>query len=160
TSGKRIFLEFEGVAMKCKAFCNGSALGEHTGMFSRFSFDLTPQLKPGTNLFALHVSMEKIPASSLPMGEAVTVNLTASKVRSLTNGLSGPVSPGFDNPSYVLHAIWNPARLALRGAPTIEDVWSAPTLEGAEVRVKPSPAVRSPPAILKAKWTEANTTNI
>src|SRR6266853_6958530 len=79
--GKRLFLEFEGVAMKCKAYCNGAALGEHTGMFSRFSFDLTSHLKPGTNLFALYVSMEKIPASTLSMGEAFTVNLTASKVR-------------------------------------------------------------------------------
>jgi hypothetical protein len=160
TSGKRLFFEFEGVAMKCKAFCNGALLGEHTGMFSRFSFDLTPHLKPGTNLFALYVSMEKVPASSLSMGEAVTVNLTASKVRSLSKGMYGPLAPGFDNHSYDLHGIWQPVRLVIRGPATIEDVWFAPSLEGAEVRVQASSAARNRPALLKAKWTEANTTNI
>src|SRR5262249_34487311 len=34
--GRRLFMEFEGVAMKSRAFCNGNLLGEHTGMFSRF----------------------------------------------------------------------------------------------------------------------------
>jgi hypothetical protein len=159
-AGKHLLLEFEGVAMKCKAYCNGAILGEHTGMFSRFSFDLTPHLKPGTNLFALHVSMEKIPASTLSMGEAVTVNLTASKVRSLSKGMYGPLAPGFDNHSYDLHGIWQPVRLVIRGAATIEDAWFAPSLEGAEVRVQVSSAKRTRPAILKAKWTEANTTNI
>jgi hypothetical protein len=146
--------------MKCKAYCNGAALGEHTGMFSRFSFNLTPHLKPGTNLFALYVSMEKIPASTLSMGEAVTVNLTASKVRSLSKGMYGPLAPGFDNRSYDLHGVWQPVRLVIRGAATIEDVWFAPSLEGAEVRVQASSATRARTAILKAKWTEANTTNI
>ena len=169
-SGKRLFLEFEGVAMKCKGYCNGAALGEHVGMFSRFSFDLTPHLKPGTNLFALYVSMEKIPASTLSMGEAVTVNLTASKVRSLSKGMYGPLAPGFDNRSYDLHGIWQPVRLVVRGAASIEDVWFAPSLEGAEVRVQTRKAdipvgaggkSRSPQtAVLKAKWTEANTTNV
>lgn len=159
-SGKRFFVEFEGVAMKCKAFCNGATLGEHTGMFSRFSFDLTSHLKPATNLFALYVAMEKIPASTLSMGEAVTVNLTASKVRSLSKGMYGPLAPGFDNRSYDLHGIWQPVRLVVRGQATIEDVWFAPSLEGAEVRVQASSAARARTAILKAKWTEANTTNI
>ena len=157
---KRFFLEFEGVAMKCKAFCNGALLGEHTGMFSRFAFDLTPRLKPGTNLFALYVSMEKIPASTLSMGEAVTVNLTSSKVRSLSKGMYGPLSPGFDNRSYDLHGIWQPVRLVIRDEATIHDVWFAPSLEGAEVRVQASSAPRPRTAILKAKWTESNTTNV
>jgi hypothetical protein len=159
-ANKRLFLEFEGVAMKCKAFCNGALLGGHIGMFSRFSCDLTPHLKPGTNLFALYVSMEKIPASTLSTGEAVTVNLTASKVRSLSKGMYGPLSPGFDNRSYDHHGIWQPVRLVIRGSATIEDVWFAPSLEGAEVRVQVNSAARSRPAILKAKWTEPNTTNI
>jgi hypothetical protein len=157
---KRLYLEFEGVAMKCKAYCNGAAFGEHSGMFSRFSFDLTPHLKPGTNLFALYVSMEKIPASNLSMGEAVTVNLTVSKVRSLSKGMYGPLAPGFDNHGYDLHGIWQPVRLVIRGQATIEDIWFAPSLEGAEVRVQASSATRTRTAILKAKWTEANTTNI
>ncbi len=38
---RHIFIEFDGVAMKSKAFCNGQILGEHAGMFSRFAYDLT-----------------------------------------------------------------------------------------------------------------------
>src|SRR5205823_9483119 len=81
-------------------------LVQHTRMFSRFQFDLSPQLKTGTNLIAIYVSMERIPKSDLAMGEAVTVNLTASKIRSLSKGMYGPLAPGFDNRAYDLHGIW------------------------------------------------------
>ncbi|MDQ6630669.1 MAG: hypothetical protein M3Y82_02800, partial [Verrucomicrobiota bacterium] len=38
-SGKNISIEFDGVAMLSKTFCNGKLLGDHKGMFSRFSYD-------------------------------------------------------------------------------------------------------------------------
>jgi hypothetical protein len=158
-AGQRLFIEFEGVAMKCAAFCNGRPLGDHTGMFSRFSFDLTPHLKPGRNLLAVFVSMEKIPPSSLSMGEAVTVNLTASKVRSLSKGMYGPLSPGFDNRAYDLHGIWQPVKLVVRGAASLDDVWFIPSPTGAEVRVEASSQAGSVPALLKAKWTEFGPSN-
>src|SRR5207248_5384009 len=34
-TNRHLWIEFDGVAMKSKAFCNGQLLGEHTGMFSR-----------------------------------------------------------------------------------------------------------------------------
>src|SRR6478672_1274477 len=37
---RRLWVEFDGVAMKCKVSVNGNAVGEHKGMFSRFSFDV------------------------------------------------------------------------------------------------------------------------
>ena len=43
--GRRLFVEFEGVAMVSRAYCNGQLLGEHKGMFSRFEYDLTPHLR-------------------------------------------------------------------------------------------------------------------
>jgi len=156
---QKMFIEFDGVAMKCKLFCNGKAVGEHTGMFSRFGFDLSPYLRPGENSLAVYVSMEKIPASSLQMGEAVTVNLTASKVRSLSKGMYGPLSPGFENHSYDLHGIWQPVRLAIRGPARIEDVWFSPSLDGAEIRVQASSATPRSEALLSAKWTELGTSN-
>ena len=155
--GRQMFIEFEGVAMKCKGFCNGDLLGEHTGMFSRFSFDLTPHLKAGRNVFALFVSMEKIPPSTLSMGEAVTVNLTASKVRSLSKGMYGPLSPGFDNRAYDLHGIWQPVRLVVRGGAKLEDVWFAPSLTGAVVRVQAASTGSTNPAVLKAIWSDPAT---
>lgn len=81
---RHVFLEFEGVAMKSRAYCNGQLLGEHAGMFSRFRFDLTPHLKAGRNVISVFVSMEKIPTSTLSLGQAVTVNLTASKILTLS----------------------------------------------------------------------------
>ena len=113
--GRRLFLEFEGVAMKCKVFCNGQFLGDHKGMFSRFSFDLTDYLHPGDNQIAVFVSMEKIPPSTFSMGEAVTVNLTASKVKTMSKGMYGPFWPGASNRSYDLHGIWQPVSLVARG---------------------------------------------
>jgi hypothetical protein len=156
-TGTRLFIEFEGVAMKSKFFCNGKRLGEHTGMFSRFGFDLTPHLKPGTNLIAAFVSMEKILPSDLAMGEAVTVNLTASKVRSLSKGMFGPLSPGFQNRDYDLHGIWQAVHLVVRGSASLEDVWFAPSLTGAEVRIGARAAGEPQQAVVRAKWTDSET---
>ena len=43
---RHVWIEFDGVAMKCKTSINGHELGEHAGMFSRFAYDLTEHLKP------------------------------------------------------------------------------------------------------------------
>lgn len=154
---KHLFLEFDGVAMRSKTFCNGKLLGAHDGMFSRFSYDLAPHLKPGKNLIAVFVSMEKIPKDTLTMGEAVTVNLTASKVRSMSKGMFGPLSPDFDNRAYDLVGIWQPVKLVVRNAAKLDDVWFKPSLDGAEVRVEARSLAGTQSAKLKAKWTDAKT---
>ncbi|HVV01896.1 MAG TPA: glycoside hydrolase family 2 TIM barrel-domain containing protein, partial [Verrucomicrobiae bacterium] len=144
-----------GVAMKMKAYCNGHLLGAHEGMFSRFEFNLTPVLQAGTNILSLFVSMEKIPPSTLSMGQAVTVNLTASKVETMSKGMYGPMAPGFPNRAYDLHGIWQPVRLKVCDRAKLEDVWFAPSLSGAEVRVHASQIAGLKPqtAQLKATWT-------
>jgi hypothetical protein len=159
-AGKNIFIEFDGVAMVSKTFCNGKFLGEHKGMFSRFSYDLTPHLKAGENLIAVFVSMEKIPPSTLSMGEAVTVNLTASKVMSMSKGMFGPLSPNADNRAYDLHGIWQPVKLVVRGVAKLDDVWFVPSLDGAEVRVQARRLAGSRIAKLKAKWTDRKTEEV
>ncbi len=155
--GKNIFVAFDGIAMVSRTFCNGKLLGEHKGMFSGFDYDLTPHLKVGENLLVVFVSMEKIPRSTLSMGEAVTVNLTASKVRSLSKGMFGPLSPNADNRAYDLHGIWQPVKLVVRGAAKLEDVWFVPSLNGAEVRVEARSLTETQTPILKAKWSDAKT---
>lgn len=157
SAGQRLFIEFDGVAMVSRTFCNGRLLGEHKGMFSRFSYELTPHLKAGDNLLAVFVSMEKTPPDSLSMGEAVTVNLTASKVRSMSKGMFGPLSPNFDNRAYDLHGIWQPVKLAVRGAGKLDDVWFVPSVDGAEVRVEARALGGPCLARLKATWTDAKT---
>ncbi|MDQ3180391.1 MAG: hypothetical protein M3Q33_07720, partial [Acidobacteriota bacterium] len=157
---RRIFIEFDGVAMKSKAFCNGQLLGEHAGMFSRFGYDLTPHLKTGRNLISVFVSMEKIPTSALSLGQAVTVNLTASKILTLSKGMFGPLSPDADNRSYDLHGIWQPVKLVVRDAAIIEDAWFIPSLDGARVQIETRSLNGNQSAVLKARWTDIKTNKV
>ncbi len=138
---RHLWIEFDGVAMQCKTSINGQLLGEHKGMFSRFGYDLTPHLKPGKNELTVWVSMEKIPKTTGNLGEAVTVNLSAAKVISMSKGMFGPLTPNQDNRAYDLYGIWQPAKLVVRGAARIEDVWfrSTPDLKGADIDVEISP---------------------
>jgi hypothetical protein len=159
-AGKRVYIEFDGVAMKSKVFLNGAELGNHTGMFSRFSFDLTPNLKAGKNLLAVWVSMEKIPVSTVSLGTAVTVNLTASKVLSLSKGMFGPLTPVDDNRAYDLHGIWQPVRLVVRGAAKLDDVYFAPTLTGAKVQIEAKTLSANQTANVKARWTDIKTNKV
>lgn len=157
---RHVFLEFEGVAMKSRAYCNGRLLGEHLGMFSRFRFDLTPHLKAGRNVISVFVSMEKIPTSTLSLGQAVTVNLTASKILTLSKGMFGPLSPDQNNRSYDLHGIWQPVKLVVRDAAMIDDAWFIPSLDGARVQVEARSLAGAQSAVLRARWTDVKTNKV
>jgi beta-galactosidase len=154
---KRVFIEFDGVAMKSKVFLNGAELGNHTGMFSRFAFDLTANLKAGKNLLAVFVSMEKIPVSTVSLGQAVSVNLTASKVLSLSKGMFGPLTPVADNRAYDLHGIWQPVRLTIHGEAKLDDVYFIPSLSGAKVNIEARSLNSNQNAIIKARWVDRKT---
>lgn len=153
-SDRHVFIEFDGVAMISKAFLNGMALGGNAGMFGRFGYDLTRHLRAGRNVFALFVSMEKIPAAEISLGEAVTVNLTASKVLTMSKGMYGPLSPNNDNRAYDLYGIWQPVRLMVRDRAMIEDAWFIPSLDAAEVRVEARALGRAATGILEVSWTD------
>jgi beta-galactosidase len=45
---KRIFLRFEGNGEKAEVFLNGIPVGNHTGSFTAFCFEITKLVKPGT----------------------------------------------------------------------------------------------------------------
>ncbi|MBA2341721.1 MAG: hypothetical protein H0V88_15135 [Pyrinomonadaceae bacterium] len=156
-AGRRLFVAFEGVAMRSKTFCNGALLGEHTGMFSRFDYDLTARLKPGRNVLDVYVSMERVPVSTLSLGQAISVNLTASKILTLNKGMFGPLAPDQNNRNYDLHGIWQPVRFVVRGEAKIEDVWFKPTLDGADVQVEASGLRGAQGARLKARWIDKET---
>jgi hypothetical protein len=56
-SGKKFFLEFEGVRSYCKVWINGKLLGEHMGGYGKFDFDITSLLKNNSdNVIAVSVS--------------------------------------------------------------------------------------------------------
>jgi hypothetical protein len=46
-SGKKIFIEFEGVQKYCKVWINGKYLGDHKGGYGSFDFDLTDYIVKG-----------------------------------------------------------------------------------------------------------------
>lgn len=55
-SGKRIFVDFEGVMTASTVWINGHALGEYKGGFTPFSFELTPYLRTsGENVLVVQV---------------------------------------------------------------------------------------------------------
>jgi beta-galactosidase len=56
-SGRKIFVEFEGVQKYCKVWINGKYLGDHKGGYGSFDFDLTGYVKPGEdNLLVVAVN--------------------------------------------------------------------------------------------------------
>jgi hypothetical protein len=58
TAGKRVSLEFDGVFQDAEIFVNGQKAARHVGGYTGFSVDITPHVKPGSNLLAVHVNNE------------------------------------------------------------------------------------------------------
>ena len=56
--GKRITLEFDGVFQDAVVHVNGQKAGRHVGGYTGFSVDITPYVKAGRNLLAVHVNNE------------------------------------------------------------------------------------------------------
>ena len=54
--GKQVSVEFEGIFIQSEVFLNGQRVGEHTGGYTGFCYDLTPFLKPGKNILAVRVN--------------------------------------------------------------------------------------------------------
>ncbi len=56
-SGRRVFLEFDGVQKYCKLFVNGKLVGDHKGGYTGFSFDVTDAIHFGAdNVLAVAVN--------------------------------------------------------------------------------------------------------
>ncbi|HOO56233.1 MAG TPA: glycoside hydrolase family 2 TIM barrel-domain containing protein [bacterium] len=55
---KRYFLKFNGVFYFCRVWFNGEYLGEHTGYFDPFEFEVTKNLKEGKNTVSVFVRCE------------------------------------------------------------------------------------------------------
>ena len=56
--GRRVSLEFDGVFQETEIWVNGRKAGRHVGGYTGFSVDITPFMKPGANLLAVHVDNE------------------------------------------------------------------------------------------------------
>jgi beta-galactosidase len=58
SKGQRITLEFDGVFQDAEVWVNGQKAGRHVGGYTGFSIDITPLVKTGPNLLAVHVNNE------------------------------------------------------------------------------------------------------
>jgi hypothetical protein len=129
SSGRRLWLNFDGINWKAEAYLNGEKLGRIEGAFMRGRFDVTGHIRPGGKN-ALAVRIEK--------------NATPGSVKQKTfenAGLNGGAL-GADNPTY--HAsigwdwiptvrgrnigIWNDVYLTTSGPVTIENPFVRTTL--------------------------------
>lgn len=66
--GKRVRLNFGAVDWQCRVYINGTQIGEHTGGYDPFSFDITDYLVDGENTLNLRV-FDPTDESSQPRGK-------------------------------------------------------------------------------------------
>jgi hypothetical protein len=128
-SGKKVWLNFNGINWKAEVFLNGENLGRIEGAFMRGRFDVTKRIKrQGKNALAIRIIKNATPGS---MKQKVLE----------TAGLNGGAL-GADNPTY--HAsigwdwiptvrgrnigIWDDVYLTASGPVTIEDPYVKTTL--------------------------------
>jgi beta-galactosidase len=69
---RRVFVQFDGAALRSDVWVNGHYIGRHDGGYASFRFDITRALQPGHNLLAVRVDNSKIP-SIAPLGGDFTV---------------------------------------------------------------------------------------
>lgn len=66
TAGKRVLLHFDAAYYKTSVWLNGQLVGTHEGGYTPFLFDVTTQLKAGTNTIAVSVDNNTWRLGSIP----------------------------------------------------------------------------------------------
>ncbi len=132
-SGKRVWLNFDGINWKAEVFLNGHVVGCIDGAFIRGRFDVTQIARPGvSNCLAMLIHRVAHPGP----GEK---KVTHKKLGSPT--VNGDIL-GADSPTFVASAgwnwlpivrgrnigIWNDVRLETSGDVTIVDPWVTPEI--------------------------------
>ncbi len=125
-----VSINFEGVAMISRVYCNGSYVGGHLGMFGSFTCRLTPYINwEGENTLLVYVERgSKSKNGDQVVSVAVTVPVTRDMLSSLNAGMFG----GFGNgPRAKFMGIWQPVNLKISQAGgRIKDIFFNPSLHG------------------------------
>lgn len=129
-------INFEGIAMVSRVYCNGLPVGDHLGMFGEVDCRLTSHLKWGkVNRIAVYVRRGSDIESNenKVMGVAVTVPITSDMLNSLNHGMFG----GFGREAKTkFMGIWQPVKLRIAPGPArIADVFFKPQLDAHEIEV-------------------------
>lgn len=135
-NNQRVELRFTAVAAQSIVYFNGERLGEHTGMFAPFSFDITDRIKLGQpNLLALFVNNGK---AKIKENKVETVAITIS----VTTEMLSSIPKGYYNPTENLArklttnrvgGIWQPVSLEFYSPANISDVYVKPRTNGASI---------------------------
>ena len=64
--GRKIFLHFEGVNQVADVYVNGTFVGDHKGGYTAFTFDITDELKYGTNKNIVAVKVDNSHDNAVP----------------------------------------------------------------------------------------------
>lgn len=88
-SGKRVFLEFEGVATVAEVYVNGKQVCTHKGAYTGFKADITDYLNEGNNVLAVRVDSERQPDIP-PEGGSVDYCLFGGIVRDVRMIITAP----------------------------------------------------------------------
>ena len=84
-SGKKIFVEFEGVQKYCKVWINGKYIGDHKGGYGSFDFDLTEFIITGKdNVLAVAVNNTRKDKFGIPPMAAGNFNVYGGIYRDVT----------------------------------------------------------------------------
>jgi len=135
-SAEKLFLHFDGVDYIAKVFVNGSAVGEHTGLFGAFEFDIRKFLHAGNNLLEVHVFNDAV-----MMGD----NFFTGPSRKFGTKLAACGGPGWNEPGYAKgwtmcpagFGIWQDCYLEERANCYVNDLYVRPVFDksGAHVEV-------------------------
>lgn len=125
-----VLVNFEGIAMVSRVYCNGQYVGGHLGMFGEVNCRLTPQLKWGAeNTLLVYAERgQTIMGGAEVVSVAVTVPVTRDMLTSLNCGMFGGFGRG---PRAKFLGIWQPVALKIsRRGGRIADVFFNPSLTG------------------------------
>ena len=125
--GKRFELCFDAIAKVSHIYVNGASVGKNYGMFGEIKFDVTEQLKPGSNVIAVKVDQERndIENGDEIIDVAISVEVTRKMLAALPHGMTRQDPRG----------IWQPTKLVITDAARITDVFVKSRLDGADVEV-------------------------
>ena len=133
-SGKRFYLRFEGVDFSCHVFLNGRKLGEHSGTFTPFEFDVSDVINCGRNNTLL-VVVEHAPFEPDVQGQigwTSRIRLWKPRFAYQWDWCTRLVPLG----------IWDDVLLIVSEEARITDVWVRPELSGSNPKALDKADVR------------------
>lgn len=142
--GKRLELVFDAIAKTSEIWVNGQRAGSNIGMFRQVRCDITPYVKPGRNVIAVHNigNPDRAIKNAKSVADvAVTVEVTYEMLNSLPHGMTDNNSGG----------IWQPVYLEVTSPVKISDVFIQPKLDSATAEVQFSNG-KSKDAPLSLDW--------